>query len=317
MTRTTYWLALTLSALLAALAVHGGALAATKCLDDAGDAMQIGDARAAIDAACKCFNVSSHGQYQGCAAGIVNDRVGMLLLRKECATTVKKIYAQSACGKEIEAVAKNGPSAPCVSKASTGKIGCAVKPESSCLSKGTQQRTFCAASIDCLDAADTNGDLIIGSGDSGTCAPINDAFVDNGDGTIIDNRTGLMWEKLSDDGSVHDWNDLYTANTDANKILALNASGGFAGHTDWRLPTIHELMTLLRSSLPSEFDNNCAPGCTVLTCSCTEHYYYWSSTQFPAANLVWEAFFPSGSLTQINADIKESNKYVRAVRGGS
>src|SRR5262249_50972170 len=30
------------------------------------------------------------------------------------------------------------------------------------------------------------------------------AYVDNGDGTITDTRTGLMWEKQSDDGSIHD-----------------------------------------------------------------------------------------------------------------
>src|SRR4030095_1336400 len=30
------------------------------------------------------------------------------------------------------------------------------------------------------------------------------AYTDNGDGTITDNNTGVMWEKLSDDGSIHD-----------------------------------------------------------------------------------------------------------------
>jgi hypothetical protein len=36
------------------------------------------------------------------------------------------------------------------------------------------------------------------------------AYVDNGDGTITDSKTGLMWEKLSDDGSIHDWDATYT-----------------------------------------------------------------------------------------------------------
>lgn len=30
------------------------------------------------------------------------------------------------------------------------------------------------------------------------------AYTDNGDGTITDMRTGFAWEKLSDDGSIHD-----------------------------------------------------------------------------------------------------------------
>ena len=35
-------------------------------------------------------------------------------------------------------------------------------------------------------------------------------YVDNGDGTITDTSTGLMWEKLSDDTSIHDKDNVYT-----------------------------------------------------------------------------------------------------------
>src|SRR5262249_8529536 len=59
------------------------------------------------------------------------------------------------------------------------------------------------------------------------------AYVDNGDGTITDTKTGLMWEKLSDDGSIHDWDTTYTwADAFTVKVAALN-SGMFAGYTDW------------------------------------------------------------------------------------
>jgi hypothetical protein len=61
-------------------------------------------------------------------------------------------------------------------------------------------------------------------------------FVDNGDGTVSDKRTTLMWEKLSDDDSVHDYNNFsYLWPGAFQKVAQLNALA-FAGHTDWRLP---------------------------------------------------------------------------------
>jgi hypothetical protein len=36
------------------------------------------------------------------------------------------------------------------------------------------------------------------------------AYTDNGNGTITDTGTGLMWEKLSDDGTIHDKDTAYT-----------------------------------------------------------------------------------------------------------
>ncbi|HXQ21453.1 MAG TPA: hypothetical protein VN812_07255, partial [Candidatus Acidoferrales bacterium] len=35
-------------------------------------------------------------------------------------------------------------------------------------------------------------------------------YVDNGDGTVSDLNTGLMWEKKTNDGSVHDESNVYT-----------------------------------------------------------------------------------------------------------
>jgi hypothetical protein len=56
------------------------------------------------------------------------------------------------------------------------------------------------------------------------------SYTDNGDGTITDNNTGLMWEKKSDDGSIHDKDTEYTwDNAFAVHIAGLNAGPGFAG----------------------------------------------------------------------------------------
>ena len=60
-----------------------------------------------------------------------------------------------------------------------------------------------------------------------------DRFVDNGDGTISDRVTGLMWQR--DENPRMGWYD------------AMKSCQGMdlAGHTDWRLPNIKELNTIL------------------------------------------------------------------------
>ena len=143
-------------------------------------------------------------------------------------------------------------------------------------------------------------------------------YTDNGNGTITDNNTGLMWEKLSDEGSIHDKDDFYTWTTAVTtKIAALN-SGSFGGHADWRLPNINELQSLANydGAYPfvfSAFNTSCAASCTVLTCSCTQSRYYWSATTKPPLN-AWLFGFDEGDSTYGS---KDGESYVRAVRAGS
>jgi hypothetical protein len=150
---------------------------------------------------------------------------------------------------------------------------------------------------------------------------VEHTFTDNGNGTITDNKTGLTWEKLSDDGSIHDFDDntyswltAFTA-----KIGTLNTSS-FAGHNDWRVPNLNELETIrnLGESSPSTFavfDTACTPGCTITTCSCTSPDVYWSSTSYEIdPSNAWGVFFDDGDTYSSE---KSTQNYVRAVRGGS
>jgi len=146
------------------------------------------------------------------------------------------------------------------------------------------------------------------------------SYVDNGDGTITDSNTGLMWEKLSDDGTIHDKDNTYAwDNAFAVKIAVLNARSGFAGHTDWRVPNYKELISIVNlqkwsPSVSEAFNTACTPGCTVTSCSCTQSSYYWSSSSYAfTPNFAWSVFFNVGASY---ANLKTSYHAVRAVRGG-
>ena len=70
-----------------------------------------------------------------------------------------------------------------------------------------------------------------------------DRFIDNGDGTIIDNQTGLMWAH-KDNGKPINWDDgrRYCQNFEA------------CGHADWRMPTLAELQTLYDPTVSGKSD---------------------------------------------------------------
>jgi hypothetical protein len=142
-------------------------------------------------------------------------------------------------------------------------------------------------------------------------------FVDNGNGTITDYNTGLMWEKLSDDGSIHDKDNVYAGLSGAiGKANSLN-SASFAGYTDWRIPNLRELGSLPNYGVgfPAVypiFNTGCAPGCTVLTCSCTRQDIYATSTiylGYPSAH--WRYNFTDGDMY---ASYSTDNTKARAVR---
>jgi hypothetical protein len=150
------------------------------------------------------------------------------------------------------------------------------------------------------------------------------AYVDNGDGTITDVNTGLQWEKQSSDGSVHDQSNTYTWDQAfSGHVASLNSAGGFAGHTDWRVPNVRELQSIVnyQNVMPAvspAFNTNCAASCTVLTCSCTSpsgSVEYWSSTTVAIlTNAAWSVFFVDGVA---DPNGTTATFVVRGVRGGS
>ncbi|ORT51034.1 hypothetical protein ST37_06535 [Vibrio sp. qd031] len=86
---------------------------------------------------------------------------------------------------------------------------------------------------------DTNGDILAASDSSfytGQGASIQGnapRYLDNGDGTVTDLNTGLMWQKAHD----------YTRRNMAETVEHVEEMT-LAGNTDWRVPTIKELYSL-------------------------------------------------------------------------
>jgi len=129
-------------------------------------------------------------------------------------------------------------------------------------------------------AAGDDGDI-----QAGVAWPIP-RFLDNGDGTVTDNLTGLMWLKNANciatsypgfdiDGTTGDgavtWQHALDFVAGINNGTYLNCG---AGHTDWRLPNINELESLFNASGGGTSAwLNYFQGINNV-----QNYYYWSST---------------------------------------
>ncbi|MCK5221928.1 MAG: DUF1566 domain-containing protein [Candidatus Aminicenantes bacterium] len=86
------------------------------------------------------------------------------------------------------------------------------------------------------------------------------SFAANGDGTITDNVTGLMWQKSPDT----DGNGVINASDKMTYDEAAAGAGSFdlSGYDDWRLPSIKELYSLIdfRGIDPSGVEGNDTSG---------------------------------------------------------
>ena len=99
-------------------------------------------------------------------------------------------------------------------------------------------------------------------------------FTDNGDDTITDNATGLMWSKNDSGGSGLNWED----------ALAWVETQNTANHNNWRMPNAKELQSILDYTLSPATSNSAAIdplfNATKITNEANQddYPYYWTST---------------------------------------
>ena len=126
---------------------------------------------------------------------------------------------------------------------------------------------------------------------------------------IKDNNTGLIWENKTNDGSIHDKNKTYFWSDIQTEFIAQLNSTKFGGFSDWRLPTIKELISTINHAqlYPSVAINDNYFYNTIAAS-------YWSSTNIAeGSSYAWTVNFNYG-----NPAYKYHSQeplYVRAVRG--
>ena len=122
-------------------------------------------------------------------------------------------------------------------------------------------------------------------------------FTDNDDDTVTDNLTGLMWAQNANADGIKTWEEALTY---CNGLM-------LGEHTDWRLPNVKELQSLidygnLGPALPSGH-----PFTGVAS-------HYWSSTT--SAYFSDDAWYVYLSYGFVYYDSKGYSFYVWPVRGG-
>ncbi len=143
----------------------------------------------------------------------------------------------------------------------------------------------------------------------------NPRFTDNGNGTVTDNLTGLIWLKNANPFSTENWG----AALDSCAILANGnyglTDGSVAG--DWRLPNVQELQSLIDYQFFSPALSNTA-GTAQWTAgnpfTGVQSADYWSSSTFISGSTnAWVVSFNGGFLY---ANDKTGNYYLWPMRGG-
>lgn len=175
-----------------------------------------------------------------------------------------------------------------------------------------------------LDAkTKTYGTRLVSRGGSTAPAPLPTSCTDatrfsvHGDGTVTDNRTGLMWKQCPEglSGATCTTGTAVAATWDAAtaRPATVNAdTAGNLGFKDWRLPTRAELSSI------AEREQCFNPSINTTVFPNTGVVDYWTSTPDASnATQAWRVNFSDGEVAPaVKTALPSSPKRVRLVRAG-
>jgi hypothetical protein len=106
-------------------------------------------------------------------------------------------------------------------------------------------------------------------------APNPESYTDNGDGTVTDNVTALLWQQ-SASTTVFTWGAASTVGTAQNYCATLT----LAGFSGWRVPSLVELTSLIDPANSPAINGAFFPAVPVFSS-------WWTSTPLAGGTDVW------------------------------
>lgn len=148
-------------------------------------------------------------------------------------------------------------------------------------------------------------------------------FIDNGNGTVTDAKTNLMWKRCREgmawavdptfggkDENCHGYlgthpQEQFTWKEALLHVQNLNNTGGFAGHVNWRIPNVTELESIIewQCSYPSINE--------IIFPQTVSNLYWSSSPKNDNPHSAWAVDFSEGG---VGWPDKNSQEWVRLVR---
>jgi hypothetical protein len=126
-------------------------------------------------------------------------------------------------------------------------------------------------------------------------APNLESYTDNKDGTVTDNLTGLMWQQTVPTGT-YTW----------SQAVAFCPTLKLAGHSDWRLPSRIELVSIVDFGVTS--------GATINATyfPSTPAGWFWSSSPLAGSSSnAWYVSFNLGYTYYLDVSVSSNVRCVR------